>query len=130
MTTPSNDPQRPPKGPAGVSTPLPPVILVQPEIIAALDRLAVSIEGLTAAIVPDDDGGAVEAEYCGAPIFYRGRRADAFPLVCTRFAGHDPGHVARDTDGTVIVCQLGRPPAAPIGFVCPACGETPAVHSG
>lgn len=120
MTRPSNDPGRPPKGPAGVGVPLPPVILVQPEVIAALDRLAVSIEGLTAAIVPDD-AGAVEAEYCGAPIFYRGRRADAFPLVCTRFAGHEPGHVARDTDGTVIVCELGRPPEAE-GFICPACG--------
>lgn len=118
MTTPSNDPGRPPKGPAGVGVPLPPVILVQPEVIAALDRLAVSIEGLTAAIVPDGD--ALEVEYCGAAIWQRGD--NGVPLLCTRPPGHDPGHVARDEDGNVIMCQLGRPPEGE-GFVCPACGE-------
>ena len=121
MTT-SDNPQRPPAGPAGVSAPLPPVILVQPEVIAALDRIATAFEAVAAAVTPADD--QVQAELCGAAIWRPGDTGAGLPLVCTRPAGHDlNGHVARDEDGNVIACTLGRPANPAEGWVCPACGE-------
>lgn len=122
---PDDGPQRPPSGPAGVSPPSVPTWTVAPELLERLDRLVAAFESFAAAIQPDGADTIpmpVEMQYCGAPIFHRGARVDALPLVCTRLVGHDPGHVAHDQDGTVIVCELGRP-GDTTGFVCPACGE-------
>lgn len=96
-------------------------LTVSPEFLERLDRLAAAFEDFTAAILPVEV--SVETP-CGLPIFQTGRPADAVPVVCTRPAGHAPGHVAHDEDGNVIVCQLGRPPVTPEGWICPACGET------
>lgn len=101
-------------------TPLP-VFMVAPEVLERFDRLAVAFEGIAAAILPDD-AGVVAAVYCGAPIWRRDAH-DREPYLCTRLEGHEPGHVARAEDGTVLACQLGRPAEAE-GFVCPACGES------
>lgn len=123
---PSDDPGRPPKGLAGAGVPLPPVILLPPEIIAAFDRIAVSLEVLTTAIVPDDDG-AVEAEYstwCRASVY---RRGDPAYHLCTRplehpAAEHDAGHVA-EVDGKVLACstctEFNR---RTVDMVCETCG--------
>lgn len=117
---PSDDLPHLPSDPASVSPPAVPVWTVAPELLERLDRLVAAFEGFTAAILPYD-ADTVAIAYCGAPIFHRGARVDAVPLVCTRLVGHGPGHVAHDEDGNVIVCELGRPPEAE-GFICPACG--------
>lgn len=116
----SNDPQRPPRGPAGVSPPSPRIVTLAPEVLATLDRIATAFETIAAALVPDD--GAVEARYCGVPLAINSRRVDAVPLVCTRFAGHEPGHVARDEDGVMLACETctGRSRET-TGMVCQTC---------
>lgn len=129
MTTPSNNPGRPPKGPAGVSAPLPPVILVQPEIIAALNRIAAAFEGVAAAIVPDETDAevipmpAVHAA-CRAPVYHRG---DPAAYLCSRplehaAAEYDAGHVA-EVDGKVLACstctEFNR---RTVDMVCETCG--------
>lgn len=103
-----------------------PVITVSPEFLERLDRVAAALEGIAGALVPVEV--TVETS-CGVPIFQHGRPSDAVPLECTRPAGHDPGHVAHDEDGHVIACTLGRPPATPEGWVCPACGQGAEVGS-
>lgn len=60
---PSDDPQRPPKGPASGSLghPMPPVILLPPDIVAALNRITT---GLVALGAP-----APETEHVSVPRF-------------------------------------------------------------
>lgn len=115
MTTPNNDPQRPPRGPAGVGTPLPPVILVQPEIIAALNRIAAAFEDVAAAIAPDDEPIA----QCRAEVHRQGHPK---PYRCTRSDGHDGAHLAR-VDGVLLACEMCTGDSRrTVGMVCQTCG--------
>ncbi|GAA4707341.1 hypothetical protein APR04_003787 [Promicromonospora umidemergens] len=127
---PSDDPGRPPRGPAGVSTPKPPVIFVQPEIIAALDRIATAFEQTAAALAarPVDPPDLVLNLPMGVPCcagIYR--RGDPAVYRCNRENGHpaaehDAGHVA-EVDGKVLACstctEFNR---RTTGMVCETCG--------
>ncbi|MFI6428486.1 hypothetical protein [Promicromonospora sp. NPDC050880] len=123
----SDDPERPPMG-AGAALPADVQELrVAPEILAALDRIAAAFESVAAILAPAERPAEDDDDRCWASIWTG--RAAGVPQVCTRPAGHGPGHVARDEDGNVLACTLGIPPTVPEGWVCPACGQGAAVGS-
>ena len=126
---PSDDPQRPPKGLASGSTPEPPVIFVQPEIIAALDRIATAFEQTATALAGRAPVDVMMPVMCGEDVY----RRDSFGLhhhVCTLMEGHEPGHVARNSLGDLLACETCTGfKRETTGLVCQTCGTDYAAGS-